>query len=217
MAVELDAAIFDLGGVLTSPILESFLAFERSIGIPEGSLVALLAQQYSDTTAEPDFHLLETGRITEAEYFSRLHRSLRERTGLDVVFPDDPADVRRGLFGSIRPNEEMIDAARRISAHYRTGLLTNNVKEWGGWRQYYPQDIFRVVVDSSEVGLRKPDPEIYRLACARVGVLPERAAFVDDIKANVDAAEGLGMTAIHFTSTQEALARLRDLFPRAFA
>lgn len=218
-ALELAAAVFDLGGVLTTPILPSFAAFEREHGLPEGALVGLFVRGYSapgGPDAE-DFHLLETGRISEAEYYRRLERRLREEHGDGVRFPTDPASVRRGLFRAVRRNEPMIDAARRIGEHYPVALLTNNVKEWGGWRRYYPQDIFDVVVDSCEVGLRKPDPEIYRITCERLGVAPERASFVDDVGANVEAARDLGMVAIHFTSNDEVLARLRELFPKAFA
>lgn len=214
---ELDAAIFDLGGVLTTPILASFQQFEESLGVPVGTLVRVFRRDYSKTEAANDFHLLETGQITEVEYYRRLEELIREETEVDVRLGDDPMAIRRGLFGGIRRNDEMIDAVRRIAAHYRTGLLTNNVKEWGGWREYYPQDLFQVVVDSSEVGLRKPDPAIYRLTCERLGVEPARAAFVDDIPDNVEAARTFGLRAIHFTDTERTIEELTSLFPKAFA
>lgn len=213
--MELEAAIFDLGGVLTTSVLASFIDFERSIGVPEGALVRAFAEGYSHSDEERDFHLLETGRITEAEYYRRLEAHLREATGNDVRLPEDPVAVRRALFGGLRRNEEIIEAARRISLHYETALLTNNVREWGGWRQYYPTGIFRIIVDSSEVGLRKPDPQIYRLTCERLGVDPARAAFVDDIKANVEGARSLGLVGIHFTTNDEVIGELGRLFPRA--
>lgn len=214
-ANELDAAIFDLGGVLTSPIYESFMEFEREIGLPEGTFVRIFAASYSEE-GQADFHLLEVGKITEAEYYKRLEAKIRD-LGIEVRFPEDPVAIRQGLFRTLHRNHEMIEAVSRISEHYPTGLLTNNVREWGGWREYYPADIFDVVVDSSEVGLRKPDPAIYRLTCERLGVEPDRAAFVDDIGANVEAARALGLVAIHFTGTEEALAQIRPLFPKAFA
>lgn len=214
---ELDAAIFDMGGVLTTPIMPSFTRFERSLGIPEGALTGIFLEHYAVTGVEHDFHALERGEITEAEYYRRLELLLRERTGLEVSLPADPAAVRRGLLGNVRRNEEMIEAARRIAACYPTGVVTNNVREWGGWRDLYPMEIFQVVVDSCEVGVRKPDPEIFRIACERLGVAPARTAFVDDIKENADAARRLGMRAILFTETEPVLAELRALFPRAFA
>ena len=211
---ELDAAIFDLGGVLTTPILESFAGFEAELGLEPGALVKAFRDHYSRRDGEADFHLLETGRITEAEYYQRLGGRLGEM-GSKVTMPADPIEVRKKLWGKVKRNEEMLDAVKRIREHYRVGLLTNNVKEWGGWRDLYPQDLFEVVIDSSEVGIRKPDPAIYRLACEKLGVPPHRTAFVDDIETNVEGARALGMTAIRFTTTGEVLDHLRPLFPKA--
>jgi putative hydrolase of the HAD superfamily len=123
--------------------------------------------------------------------------------------------VRKKLWGRIQRNEEMIEAVGKIHRHYKVGLLTNNVKEWGGWRDLYPTGLFDVVIDSSEVGVRKPDPAIYRLACEGLGVAPERASFVDDIDSNVEGARAFGLVAIQFTTTGEVLDHLRPLFPKA--
>jgi epoxide hydrolase-like predicted phosphatase len=214
--MELEAAIFDLGGVLTTSVLASFIEFERSIGVPEGALLRTFAEGYDDTSKERDFHLLETGRITEAEYYRRLEANLCTVTGIEVRLPEDPLAIRRSLFGNIRRNQVMIDAASRIAKSYKAGLLTNNVREWGGWREYYPQDLFHTVVDSSEVGLRKPDPQIYLLTCERLGVDPKRAAFIDDIESNVKGARDVGMAGIHFTENDAVLEQLAKLFPKAF-
>jgi putative hydrolase of the HAD superfamily len=214
--VELDAAIFDLGGVLTTSVLESFLGFEESLGLEPGTFVRAFRAHYDRPDVQSDFHLLETGQITEVEYFTRLGPTLSELAGDTVVLPEDPIEVRKALFGRIRRNDEMIEAARRIAGHYQIALLTNNVKEWGGWRDFYPTDLFEVVIDSSEVGMRKPDPAIYRLACERLGVAPDRAAFVDDVPTNIEGARAVGLTAILFTTTGEVLDQLRPLFPKAF-
>ncbi|MGH2728046.1 MAG: HAD family hydrolase [Actinomycetota bacterium] len=216
LASELDAAIFDLGGVLTTPVLESFADFEQELGLKPGELVKTFREHYSRTDGNSDFHLLETGQISEAEYYSRLGARLGEM-GSTIVMPEDPAEVRKKLWGRIRRNDEMIETARRISEHYKVGLLTNNVKEWGGWREFYPTEVFQVVVDSSEVGMRKPDPRIYHLTCERLGVDPGRAAFVDDIEDNVAGARAVGLTGIRFTTTGEVIERLRPLFPKAFS
>jgi len=113
----------------------------------------------------------------------------------------------------------MVNRARRLRDEgYRVGLLTNNVREYGdAWKATIPMEIFDDVVDSSEVGLRKPDPAIYLLTCERLGVEPTRAAFVDDIEANVIGARKLGMTGIHFTDNDTVLAELERFFPQAFA
>ena len=213
---ELDAAIFDLGGVLTTPILESFAGFEAELGLEPGQLMKAFREHYAREDGQADFHLLETGKITEAEYYARLGARVGEMGGTSPM-PADPVEVRKKLWGSIKPNHEMIDAAKKIREHYKVGLLTNNVKEWAGWRDLYPTDLFQAVIDSSEVGIRKPDPAIYRLACERLGVEPSRAAFVDDIETNVVGAREVGLTAIRFTTTGEVLAELKPLFPKAFA
>jgi putative hydrolase of the HAD superfamily len=212
---ELDAAIFDLGGVMTTPILESFAGFEAEIGLEPGALMKAFADHYKRQDGQADFHLLETGQITEGEYYRRLGVRVGEMGGTMPVHVD-PIEIRKKLFGKIKPNNEMIDAAKRIREHYKVGLLTNNVKEWGGWRDMYPADLFQVVIDSSEVGIRKPDPAIYHLACERLKVDPAKAAFVDDIETNVEGARAFGLVAIRFTTTGEVLEKLRPLFPKAF-
>jgi putative hydrolase of the HAD superfamily len=90
-------------------------------------------------------------------------------------------------------------------------LLTNNVKEFGSsWRATFPVDeLFPVVIDSSEVGLRKPDPRIYELTCERVGVVPTAVVFLDDNLENVCAAESLGIETVHVGP--DPLATIRDL------
>lgn len=215
MDTELDAAIFDLGGVLTSPIGDAFASFERSLGVPAGALLKAFIAPRPEGVPD-DYHELEMGRLTEAEYYQRLGGRLREVTGLDIRMPDDPVAVRRALFSDLKPNDEMLTTVGAIKKHYRVGLLTNNVREWGRWRELYPLDLFDIVVDSSEVGMRKPDPAIYKLACERLDVLPDRAAFVDDLHVNVEGARAVGLTAIQFTTTGEVLDRLRPLFPKAF-
>ena len=215
-SAELDAAIFDLGGVLTTPILESFAGFEQELGLEPGQLMKAFREHYARQDGQADFHLLETGKISEAEYYTRLGTRVVEMGGTSP-FPADPVEVRKKLWGSIKPNDGMLDTVKRIGKHYRVALLTNNVKEWGGWRDLYPTDLFEIVIDSSEVGIRKPDPAIYRLACEKLGVSPGRTAFVDDIETNVEGAREVGLTAIRFTTNGEVLAELKPLFPKAFA
>src|SRR2546426_5248444 len=126
-SAELDAAIFDLGGVLTTPILESFAGFERELGLEPGALMKAFREHYSRRDGEADFHQLETGRITEAEYYRRLGARVDEMGGT-MPMPADPIEVRKKLWGSIKPNQQMIEAVKRIGAHYKVSLLTNNVK-----------------------------------------------------------------------------------------
>jgi len=212
---ELDAAIFDFGGVLTTSIRASFTDFERQLNLDDGTLID--AFRHEAESGEPDFFLLEKGLITEAEFYQRMLQNLRDYTGKDIQFPGDPVKVRQMLFGSIRRNDEMIGAAVRIGAHYKTAILTNNVKEWTDWREWVEAHIFDLIVDSSHEGMRKPEPEIYLLTCERLGVTPDRAAFVDDIPTNVEGAQAIGLHAIQFTETEEVIEQLRPLFPRAFS
>jgi putative hydrolase of the HAD superfamily len=214
MGNELEAAIFDFGGVLTSSIRAAFEDFERALGLAPSTLLEAFRHQPED--AEPDFFLLEKGLISEAEFYTRMHARIVEHVGRPVDFPGDPIEVRRKLFGSLRRNDEMIAAAVRIGAHYKTAILTNNVREWDDWRELVDAHVFDLIVDSSYEGMRKPDPAIYRVTCERLGVEPARAAFVDDIPLNVEGAAAVGLHAIRFTTTDEVLAQLRPYFPRAF-
>lgn len=214
MTQELEAAIFDFGGVLTTSVLESFRVFEEELGLPQGALLDAFRAQAAE--GDPPYFLLEKGLISEDEFYRSMFESLRGTTGADLEYPDDPRTVRRKLFGALRPNEEMIAAAISIAGHYRTAILTNNVKEWADWREIASAHQFHLVIDSSEVGMRKPEPGIYLLTCERLGVRPERAAFVDDISANVEGARAVGLHAIQFTNTAEVLGELGPLFPRAF-
>jgi epoxide hydrolase-like predicted phosphatase len=93
----------------------------------------------------------------------------------------------------------------------KVGLLTNNVKEFGSaWRATFPVDeLFEVVVDSSDVGMRKPDPRIYQLTCERLGVPPEASVFVDDNRDNVEAARAVDIEAVHFG--EEPLSAISEL------
>jgi len=151
---------------------------------------------YALPTGDHDLHLLETGRLTEAEFFIGLC-DRHAAAGHDRV---EPGEAREIVFG--RPmvaSEVMVDAVRRVrAAGHRTALLTNNAREWGvTWRPLIPLDeLFDAVLDSSEIGLRKPDPAIYRLTCRQLGLAPAECLFVDDLECNVAAARELGMIAL---------------------
>lgn len=210
-----DACIFDFGGVLTSSVRASFAAFEQALELPDRSLLNAFLGHPED--AEPDFFKLEKGLISEGEFYDAMLARLRANTGLDVTWPAEPAEVRRRLFGALKRNDALIEAGVRIGEHYRTAILTNNVREWNDWRELVDAHVFHDVIDSCEVGMRKPEPGIYLLACERIGVDPTRAAFIDDIPVNVEGANAVGMRGIRFTSNDDVLAELRELFPKAFS
>jgi putative hydrolase of the HAD superfamily len=192
----LRGAVFDFGGVMTQPLFRRPPEADALLTSLLGVFLQEAAEVYHLPTGDHDLHLLETGRLTEAEYLARLC----ERHAAAGHPPLDPAVARRMLLGRpLLACDEMVAAVRRVrTAGYRTGLLTNTAREWGAtWRRVVPLDeLFDVVLDSSEVGLRKPDPAIYRLACERLGLAPAECLFVDDLECNVAAARGLGMEAL---------------------
>ena len=117
-------------------------------------------------------------------------------------------------FDALHPNTPMLDLMRELRDRgYKLGILTNNVREWEEkWRAKLPIDeIFEVVVDSAYVGMRKPDPAIYRLTLERMGTEePSECLFVDDNELNVEAARELGLHAVHFRDNDQAITEIRE-------
>jgi len=200
------AVISDFGGVLTSPLLDSFLAFQNSSGISLEQLGQAMSAVAERTGANPLVEL-ETGRMTEAEFLRALEVELSKLLGRAVELHG----FGERYFEHLHPNSVLIDymAALRVRG-YRMAICTNNVREWEPlWRAKLPVDeIFEVVVDSAFVGVRKPEPEIYNLTLERLGVDAAEALLVDDIEINCDAARQLGMQAVWFRSTGQAVAEI---------
>ncbi len=112
-------------------------------------------------------------------------------------------------FAALETNHAMVEYLRGVGQRgLRMAILTNNVREWEPrWRAMLPVDeIFDLVVDSAFVGMRKPDPAIYELTCERLGVPPEACLFIDDFEHNCAAATELGIAAVHFRTTEQAIA-----------
>jgi putative hydrolase of the HAD superfamily len=195
--------LLDFGGVLTTSIWESFDAFCRDEGLPEGTVRRAFRD---DPEALADLRLLETGEISDSEFAARFgpRLGIEETDGL----------IGR-MFGGLAPEQEVIDAVRRLrGAGVRTGLISNS---WGTGI-YEPRlldELFDAVVISGEVGLHKPQPEIFRLGAERLGVEPVACVFVDDLRENVAGAEAVGMTAILHRGPQETVAKLEELFGNA--
>jgi putative hydrolase of the HAD superfamily len=193
---EFDAVIFDLGGVMTEPL------FHHRTDVPPEyfSVIAFFLGEFRDhyhlTTGVHDLHLLEMGKISDDEFFDRMIARYVE-AGNDPV---DPREAQKVVFGrGMVACGAMIDAVRQIrDAGYKTALLTNISMEGEAiFTKLFPVDeLFDVVVDSSKVGMRKPDPAIYKLTCDRLGVTPDRCLFIDDLLCNVEAADALGMQTI---------------------
>jgi epoxide hydrolase-like predicted phosphatase len=202
------AVISDFGGVLTSPLIESFLAYQEESGVQFADLgrAMMLAAERS---GEHPLYELEKGRITEADFLAAIEAELDGAVKLE--------SLRDTYFAHLRPNEPMIDYMRALRGRgLRMALLTNNVREWEPhWRAKLPDidEIFEVVVDSAFVGMRKPDPAIYRLTLERLGdgLGPEECVFVDDTDVNCDAAAGLGMRTVHFRDAEQAFGELEEI------
>lgn len=199
----IEAVVSDFGGVLTSPLLDSFRAFQDSSGVSFESLGSAIATIADRTGAHPLFEL-ETGRLTEADFLAALGAELTEQLGREVElhgFGD-------AYFSHLDPNERVIEYMRSLRERgHRMAICTNNVREWEPlWRAMLPVDeIFEVVVDSAFVGVRKPEPEIYRLTLERLGVSADAALLVDDIEVNCEGARELGIQAVWFRSTEQAI------------
>ena len=192
---EIEAIVSDFGGVLTTPLLTSFMAIQDEIGIsPENLGKAMRAITEED--GENPLYALERGEITEAAFLERLS------DGLEPLLGHRPQlhRFREIYFEALDPNPPMIELMRELKAEgKRMAMLTNNVREWEPlWRSMLPVDeIFETVVDSGFVGCRKPEARIYEMTLERLGLPAEACLFVDDIAVNCDGAHAAGMSAVH--------------------
>ena len=201
----ISALISDFGGVLTSPLFESFAAWQRKSGLSFERLGQAMADATERNSMHPLYEL-EKGTITEAEFLGMLEAELDPGTSL--------SGMRDVYFEHLQPNPAMIDFMRELRGRgLRMALLTNNVREWEPqWRAKLPEidEIFELVVDSAFVGMRKPDREIYELTLERLGdVSAEECLFVDDVDVNCETARSLGMHAVHYLDADQAMAEIR--------
>jgi putative hydrolase of the HAD superfamily len=199
----IEAIISDFGGVLTSPLLDSFTAFQESSGVSLEALGLAMAAVASRSGLNPLFEL-ETGRMTEAEFLGSLGGQLSDQLGREIHLHG----FGERYFEHLHANEPLIEHMRSLRTRgYKLAICTNNVREWEPlWRAKLPVDeIFDVVVDSAFVGARKPEPRIYALTLQRLGVRPQAALLVDDIELNCQAARELGMEAVWFRTNEQAI------------
>jgi len=204
----ISAVICDFGGVLTTPLVRSFLAFQEHSGVSLEQLGNAMAQIARESDGEHPLFQLEKGEISEAEFLSSLEGAL----GGDVTLEG----FGDRYFEHLHPNDEMIELMRRLRDRgLRMALLTNNVREWEPlWRAKLPDidEIFEVVVDSAFVGMRKPEPGIYELTLERLGagVVASDCLFVDDTEANCQMATELGMTAVQYSDNDQAIREIKS-------
>ena len=205
------ALIVDWGGVLTTPLAASMGGWYSEEGI-DGEEFAALMKEWLGSVAGTDavtnpVHDLETGRITAEEFGDRLAERMRRTDGS----PLRAAGLVTRMFAGFTPEPAMGRVVLRAREHgLRTALLSNS------WGLEYPREewaaMFDLTVISGEVGLRKPDPEIYLLAASRLGVRPEECVFVDDLRPNAAAAAALGMVGVHHVDVDGTVAELERIF-----
>lgn len=180
------AVLFDFGGVIVDSPFDTFSRYEQEHGLPDGFIRSL-------NTANPHDNAwarLERSDITFDEFclaFAEEAQAAGGSVDAEVLFAM--------LRGDVRP--VMVDAVRRCRATYKTALLTNNFITPMSDSTHAPMlDLFDVVVESAVVGVRKPDPRFYLMACEELGIEPAQAVFLDDLGVNLKPARQLGMTTI---------------------
>jgi putative hydrolase of the HAD superfamily len=197
MAEDIKAVLFDFGGVFTDSPFHAVHAFGKERGIETGEVTQIVFGSYEHDGDHP-WHQLERGEITLESARDQIMELGRER-GQEVDIYELFAKMA-GNNAGVDQKQPLVDRVRLLKQQgYITGIITNNVKEFGdGWRGLIPIDeLFEFVVDSSSVGVRKPDPRIFEIALQHVSdVSPGQVVFLDDYQANVDAARGLGLQAI---------------------
>ena len=202
----IEAVIWDFGGVFTASPFEAFERYEREKGIPVGVIRKINSTNHENNAwamferSDLDFAGFDAAYAAEA---------------LALGFQIPGRDVVALLAGEFRP--EMIEALRRIKTRFKTGCITNNMPAdaaGGGTaahRSIYAREImemFDVVIESSKIGIRKPDPRIYQMMCEKLGVKPDACVYLDDLGGNLKPARAMGMTTIKVVSGPQAIAEL---------
>lgn len=190
----IDAVVFDFGGVIT--VFSPFTALGElgaEAGVDPDRVLQLLMGPYHEDTDHP-FHRMERGELSALDWFQQTVPVMAE-VGIEL-------DIMKmtSLFRSLGVHDVVVDRVRALRAEgYKTAILTNNVREASSdWRAMLDVDVlFDTIVDSSAVGMRKPNPAIYLHTLDELGGVPaERAVFLDDSPSNVAGAEAVGMHAV---------------------
>ncbi|WP_340151098.1 HAD-IA family hydrolase [uncultured Sneathiella sp.] len=201
------AVLWDFGGVLTTSPFEAFTRFEMEHGLP-ANFIRKINSTDPDTNAWAQF---ERSAVTLDEF-----DKLFEGESGNLGHPIPGTEIIKLLAGDIRPN--MVNALKLCGEKYICTCLTNNVAAGNGpgmTRDAAAQAeveavmrLFKQVIESSKIGLRKPDPRIYEYACEQMGVNPEEVVYLDDLGINLKPAAAMGMRTIKVVSEEQAL---RDL------
>jgi putative hydrolase of the HAD superfamily len=204
--MKVEAVIWDFGGVITSSPFEAFNRYEAERGLPRDFI-----RQVNATNAQGNaWALFERAEISLTEFDERFAGESRAR-GFEIR----GAEILPLLSGDLRP--AMVRALTKISNTLKTGCITNNLpaNETGtpGGRTIYVKEVmalFDHVIESSKIGIRKPDPRIYRMMTEALVVDPERCVYLDDLGINLKPARDMGMRTIKVTEPGSALAELAD-------
>jgi putative hydrolase of the HAD superfamily len=200
-----EAVIWDFGGVFTSSPFEAFARYERERGLPEGLIRRINGANHLDNA----WARFERAEI-DLDAFDKEFAAEAGALGYEVP----GRDIIPLLAGDFRP--EMIEALRRIKSRFKTGCITNNVPSMqtagaGAPANLYKREIMELfdhLIESSKLGLRKPDPKIYALMCEALGVAPAACVYLDDLGVNCKPARAMGMTTIKVESGPQAIAEL---------
>ena len=212
----LKAVLWDFGGVLTSSPFEAFGRYEVEHNLPKDFIRSINATN-PDTNAWAQF---ESSTISATEFDVAFARESSAK-GHEIK----GKDVLALLSGDIRPR--MVAALKQIKQHYRVGCITNNVKSGQGAGMARSEEkatavaavmaLFDTIIESSVVGVRKPDLKIYQMACEAMLIEPHETLFLDDLGINLKPAKALGMTTIKVLSEAQALADLEQILGLSFS
>ena len=198
------AIIWDFGGVITSSPFEAFNQFEEVNGLPK-DIIRTINSENPDTNAWAKF---ESDNIT-IDVFNDLFLKEAKAKGFDIK----GRDIIKLLKGSIRKN--MVSFLRELKSDFKLGCITNNVKssseENNDNETKEAMSLFDHVIESSIVGIRKPNPEIYMMSCDALKVSPDQCIYLDDLGINLKPARELGMTTIKVIQPEDAIQEVRNL------
>ena len=210
MNSEIQAVFWDFGGVLTSSPFDAFNRFEMQRGLPKDFIRTVNATNPHRNA----WAALESNQITLAE-FDRVFAEESRALGHEIP----GSQVVQLLGGDLRP--AMVAVLKKVKLDYRTACLTNNIRsgEGPGMQQSAARaeavrevmDLFDLVVESSRIGIRKPEPEFYTYACEQLAVAPTQVVFLDDLGINLKPARVLGMRTIKVVREDQAIRDLAEL------
>ena len=196
------AALFDFGGVVLSSPFEAFARYEAENALPEGFIRRLNATNHHDNA----WARLERSEVDFDTFCSLFEDEARAAGGML-----DARQVMALLAGELRP--AMVEAIRRCRDQLKTACLTNNFVVGGAGERRHGEvlDLFDVIIESSRVGVRKPDPRFYEMACQLLGIEPQEAVFLDDLGINLKPARAMGMTTIKVDDPDVAISELEEV------